>query len=305
MRCYEDKGIQTNKAKFIGSQFSPREERAKWTAEEDSSLISLAITHNARNWNIIAASMNERFPIGKKTSKQCRERWHNCLDLGINHKSWSKWEEAMLIKAHMDYRNRWCDIALRFKGRHNNMIKNRFYSILRKIKNKIRNNDFNAQDQLELLEMYYMTSLMISYIRNPRPIEDHRRKRGKDFMHTLVNDLSVITLDSYRCDLESCYPLKESLEIELQKIIEVEENKSKDTPNTNSIYSKLLPDVQTSSSELLITVEQILEFCIGSKNKALILPVPQSYSCKEPFTLDEKQSVIEEVFHRKIPTTFL
>jgi hypothetical protein len=288
-----------------GSNESPKEERIKWTSDQDSTLASLAISYSAKNWNAIASRMNEKYPLNKKTSKQCRERWHYCLDLKINHKPWSKCEEAELIVAHMDYGNRWCDIATRFKGRHNNMIKNRFYSILRKVKNKIRINDYNSQDQLELIEIHYMTSVMVNYIKNPAPPEDFKRKRGRDFMYTLVNDIALTLLENYTRDLLAFNPLNDSLRNLLKKIIEREKNqgKTKGSSELSSSLCKLPFDVQTASFDSFMTLGRILEFCCGDKNKSFMLPEPPTFDCKLAFNLNEKSFIAQELFSTKLLNT--
>lgn len=281
------------------SSSSPKEERVKWTSDQDATLTTLAVAYNGKNWNAITACMNEKFPSNIKTSKQCRERWHYCLDLSINHKPWSKYEEATLIIAHMDYGNRWCDIATRFKGRHNNMIKNRFYSILRKVKNKIRINDYTSQDQLELLELYYMTSVMVNYIKHPAPPEDFKRKRGRDFMYTLVNDIAISTLENYSHNLLTYAPLEESLRDSLKRIVEAERTQGKTTssPAWTSSYSKLPLDCQIPHLDPSITLDQILEgFCWGDKNKSIKLPEPISFDCKTTFNTNEKNQIIQELF---------
>lgn len=278
------------------TSISSKEERVKWNSDQDSALANLAIAYGGKNWNAITDCMNKKFPSNIKSSKQCRERWHYCLDLKINHKPWSKYEEAVLIIAHMDFGNRWCDIATHFKGRHNNMIKNRFYSILRKVKNKIRVNDYSSQDQLELLELYYMTSVMTNYAKHPAPSEDFKRKRGRDFMYTLVNDIAISTLENYNRNLLIYSPLEESLRDSLKRIIEAEKTQGKTTssPAWTPSYSKLLLDCQIPHLDPSITLDQILGFCWG--NKYIELPEPASFDCRATFNTNEKIQIIKELF---------
>jgi len=301
MSHIENEDIPMSTMSVGGSNGSPKEERVKWTSDQDTSLASLAITYGAKNWNAIASCMNEKYPLNRKTSKQCRERWHYCLDLKINHKPWSKCEEAELIMAHMEYGNRWCDIATRFKGRHNNMIKNRFYSILRKVKNKIRTNDFSSQDQLELIEIHYMTSVMINYVKNPAPPEDFKRKRGRDFMYTLVNDITLTLLEKYTHDLLTFSPLDGSLRNLLKKIIEIEKSqgKTKGSSDSSSSPSKTPLAAQTISLDSLMTLDRILEFCWQDKKKSFLLPEPSTFDCKLTFGLDEKFFIARELFSTK------
>jgi hypothetical protein len=98
----------------------------------------------------------------------------------------------------MDHGNSWCDITTHLKGQRKNMIKNRFYSILRKVKNNTRNNDYGNVNQLEQVEMYYM----IHYIKNPAPIEEFKKKIGRNFMYNLTNDITLATLQQFSSDFD-------------------------------------------------------------------------------------------------------
>ncbi len=160
-----------------------KEDRAEWTVEQEKHLRELVSSFGAHNWSQISQRMNAAFPGAQKASKQCRERWHNKLDPDANRSPWSKQEEARLIMAHMSCMNRWADIAASLKGRNNNMVKNRFYSILRKVKNKVRHSDFSHCSKLELYEMYYMVSVMEQYASHPQQPEELTRKRGKDVLN--------------------------------------------------------------------------------------------------------------------------
>lgn len=303
MSCLECEEPPQDKLHSSDAKRLSKEDRVKWTLEQDTRLTSLAVNYGAKNWNAIASCMNENFPVSQKTSKQCRERWHYCLDLKINHKPWTKDEEAVLLIAHMDYGNRWCDIATRFNGRHNNMIKNRFYSVLRKVKNKIRNNDYSSQDQLELLEMHYMTGVMANYVKHPAPAEDYARKRGRDFMYTLISDITIATLEKYSQNLTIFSPVGESLRSLLEKFVESSRDKDrgKMSPVLMSSCSKVSADVQTTSSDPQVTLKHILEFCWGEKGKSFILPKPPSFTNKESFNLEEKDSLSKELFPPKLP----
>ena len=60
-----------------------------WTKTEEKYLCTSGETHGEQDWNSIAKAMCEKFPLRVLTSKQCRERWHNSLEAGINHKKWT------------------------------------------------------------------------------------------------------------------------------------------------------------------------------------------------------------------------
>lgn len=300
MSCEDDEDLLVNNSKLGNMKRLLKEDRVKWSAQQDNILSSLAVAYGAKNWNAIASCMNENFPSSVKTSKQCRERWHYCLDLKIDHKPWTKQEEATLLLVHMNYGNRWCDIASHLKGRHNNMIKNRFYSILRKVKNRIRNDVYTSQDQLEVIEMHYMTSVMINYIKNPIPAEDLRRRRGRDFMHTLVNDITVDTLENFNNIFLTYHPLKEPLKVSLQRITESDETRGKTKASPASGLLRRNSDAQTDSLDSNITLQHILEFCWGSKNMEFVLPKPTSFIYGASFSQEEKNLISKELLPQKL-----
>lgn len=81
--------------------------------------------------------MKKRYNIGKRSAKQCRERWHNHLDPDIKKEPISHEEEIQIFKLHQKYGNKWAQISNEMPGRTDNAIKNQFHSILRKQVKKI------------------------------------------------------------------------------------------------------------------------------------------------------------------------
>jgi hypothetical protein len=114
---------------------------------------------------------------------------------------WTDQEELNLILAHKEHKNRWSDVAEALKGRTNNNIKNRFYSIFRKVKAKILKDDFSYLSLLELLEMHYMLSLIEKYLSHPNPNSRLKGKRGKDFIYSLIHNLDMNTVQEYHTKL--------------------------------------------------------------------------------------------------------
>ena len=103
--------------------------KGAWTQEEDNELIKLYKEHG-KNWSEISKFMPHR------TGKQIRDRFLNALDDNLNKEKFSKEEDEKIIKLYKSYGNSWCRIAKRLKGRTGDMVKNRFYSSLKRIVEK-------------------------------------------------------------------------------------------------------------------------------------------------------------------------
>lgn len=76
--------------------------------------------------------MNEVYSIKGRTGKQCRERWHNHINPHLIQGRVSFKEEALIFEGLRQYGTKWAEIARNLPGRTDNIIKNHFYSILRK-----------------------------------------------------------------------------------------------------------------------------------------------------------------------------
>eukprot|EP00831_Metopus_contortus_P062181 TRINITY_DN541_c0_g2_i5.p1 TRINITY_DN541_c0_g2~~TRINITY_DN541_c0_g2_i5.p1 ORF type:complete len:214 (-),score=15.79 TRINITY_DN541_c0_g2_i5:15-656(-) len=101
-----------------------------WTQFEDKTLISI-VEKYGKNWVKVEKEMHER-GIGTKTGKQCRERWLHQLDPQIDKKEFTEAEMSKLFSMHRTMGNRWKDISNELPGRTDNMIKNFYYSTVRK-----------------------------------------------------------------------------------------------------------------------------------------------------------------------------
>ncbi len=279
-----------------------KDERADWNPEQDYCLKTLVTNYGPHNWVSIAELLNSQSAEKHKTSKQCRERWCNKLDPAINHCPWTKQEEAVLILSHMKFKNRWCDIVANLKGRHNNMIKNRFYSIFRKVKNKLKTNDFSYNSKLELVEIYYMISVMEEYAANPLPEDEPKRKRGRDFMYTLIDDIDQPSLQKYKDDLAKKCPLKSSLEDSLQEMVAAGNPLGCGTTglrtNTAGRGPVQVQQIRMPSADFGSDPHRTPNSCTTQMDRGglRMLPEPMSFHPREGLTREEKDFVMSQTF---------
>ncbi len=106
---------------------------APWTAEEDTLLTSLVSgCIQSKRWACLSRKMPGR------NGKQCRERWNNHLDPGVNTGPFSIEEDCLIVKLQAHFGNRWAKIRASMPKRGDNSIKNRWNSSLKKKVEKLR-----------------------------------------------------------------------------------------------------------------------------------------------------------------------
>ena len=277
--------------------------RLEWSPEQESYLTLLASTHGAHNWNIIAEEMNANLVGTPKSSKQCRERWISKLDPAINRCPWAKQEEAQLILSHMKYQNRWCDITADLKGRHSNTIKNRFYAVFRRVKTRVQSLDYSCKTKLQLVEIHYIVSVMERYLANPLSPTEPKRKRGKDFLYTLVADIAPAQVAIYKAGLATRLPLNAPLEQLLGEILSSARPRQQNLlPAPSVILASSVPmDIGVSSPTLQTEVARRA----GQLPYRILftLPQPHQFEFQDGFSAEDKYFFKENLFTpRKIDT---
>ena len=99
--------------------------KGNWVKEEDALVMDL-VGEFGKNWSLISKY------IPSRTGKQIRDRYLNTLDSNINKDKFSSEEDKKIIELYLQNGTKWSKIAKLFIKRTGDMIKNRFYSTLRK-----------------------------------------------------------------------------------------------------------------------------------------------------------------------------
>jgi len=89
-------------------------------------LRSLIQEHGTKKWSLIASL------IKSKSSKQCRRRWKNSVDMEAKATTWTPSEDAQLVKFHRELGNKWTQISKRIGDRTDNAVKNRWHALCKK-----------------------------------------------------------------------------------------------------------------------------------------------------------------------------
>ena len=105
--------------------------RQKWKDKEDQMLRQIIRDGGSDfQWDKISQQMHI---MGfRKSPKQCRERWQNQLNPSLSKDQWTRAEYVHLIDLHQQIGCHWKEIASKFRGRTDNSIKNKFFSLIRK-----------------------------------------------------------------------------------------------------------------------------------------------------------------------------
>lgn len=106
-------------------RIQPYKIRQTWSKEEDKKLIDL-VNHYGQNWSLISSIIDGR------TGKQVRERWLNKLNPAIDKSRFTKAEDQEIISLFRKNGAKWKEISKELLGRTENMVKNRFYSSIKK-----------------------------------------------------------------------------------------------------------------------------------------------------------------------------
>lgn len=108
----------------------PGLKKGKWSLEEDNILKNWVSKNGACKWSKLSLMLHGR------SSKQIRDRWINNLNPQRENFKWTKELEKELLIGYLKCGTSWVSIAKLMPNSSENMIKNRFYSMLRSLASK-------------------------------------------------------------------------------------------------------------------------------------------------------------------------
>jgi len=159
-----------------------------WDESEDERLTNWISKHGARNWVKCAEEVKTR------NGKQCREHWLNKLDENIKKGNWTSEDDLLILKFYKKFES-WKKIIPIFKNRTINSIKNRFFSMLRKIaikKGIYGNTEKVLKIGLDKLKQFFDEAIeeaeKIYYKEN----KEQTKEQFENFMNEIENNLEYV-----------------------------------------------------------------------------------------------------------------
>ena len=101
--------------------------KAKFTPQEDMMLVRIMLYGGIKNWNEVANIMQTR------NARQCRDRWNNYLNPYLRNDEWTESEDRLLLEKYKIFGTQWRKIALFFRNRSDNSLRNRCQLLLRRM----------------------------------------------------------------------------------------------------------------------------------------------------------------------------
>ena len=164
------------------NSLNPIIKKGKWDLNEDKIIIEYVKKKGEGNWNQIQSSL-----VGR-TTKQIRERYINHLKnkiLNDNENINFKWNEKLdieLIQNYIIYEGSFVKISENLKGTTPNMVKNRFYSLLRQCVNKLMKNKIYCESR----KIKLLKNEIFSQKKNNNYNNEYKINKEKN------NDLNII-----------------------------------------------------------------------------------------------------------------
>ncbi|CAD8166598.1 unnamed protein product [Paramecium pentaurelia] len=215
--------------------------RKNWRPEEDKALLEICKTQNY-NWRRVSKLM---ISMGyRRSGKSCKERFHNQLNPVVNKDQWTQKEVDKLFELQSKYGNRWRSIAKELPQRTDGLIKNYFYSLVRKVLRRLSktvNGNKNGSQMTKTLKPSVISQI---FCVNQNQINDSVIKvefaqlfrniilKYKNF--SISQQIDIEDIDKIKSIFQTLQQLNESYNHDLEK-----KNMSKSRSKSNKLKTKL------------------------------------------------------------------
>jgi hypothetical protein len=135
--------------------------KGKWSTEEDEILQKWVQAHGCKSWSKLAMIIKGR------SSKQIRDRWINNLNpLRCESFAWTDDLDKVLLIKYLEFGSSWVAIAKQIPNTTENVVKNRFYSLLRSVANKTNKKDKRKPHVVKGKRNNYSLGYLLNYLPN-------------------------------------------------------------------------------------------------------------------------------------------
>jgi hypothetical protein len=155
----------------------PAEARKKYRSifnqVEDEQLTSLVARLGRRSWDAVAAYMPGR------SARQCRDRWKFYLCPSVNRSPWTPDEDRVLLAKYRELGPKWSILCQSFENRSLNNVKNRWNSVIR----KVRASDLDEYSEADFVQCGRLITQQTIGVaaRDPDRRRDNRAESAEDF----------------------------------------------------------------------------------------------------------------------------
>ena len=249
-----------------------------WDESEDERLSNWVAKNGASNWARCAKKVKTR------TGKQCREHWINKFNENIKKGNWTPEEDLLILKFYSKFQS-WKKIIPIFENRTENSIKNRFFSILRKIaikKEKYGNTDMSTKIGLDKLKQFLDEAIEEAENIYFNENKEQTKEQFENYINEIENNLKYLRKGNF-LDLNSLRK-KDFNGIDNNSLIFIKKDNRKDNKNYNSDSISFSEDEDEDGKKSDIKIAGNIE-----KKKSYIKKISKEKNSNEFLRDDSKE----------------
>jgi hypothetical protein len=161
--------------------------KIEWTEEEIKKLSILVQKYGNSNWTNCAKYLKGKSP------KSCKDKWQQISD--ENDGTWTNLDETYLLLSVNAYGTCWSKISKLFPTHLENSVKNKFYSILKKIANEKLNSTSSTKISINDLKLGDLLIFL------PNALINYRQLIGEDVYNSLSLQFQITNIPKCESDI--------------------------------------------------------------------------------------------------------